>query len=226
MSLERETKGLNDAYNAFGQGSSTGCAATIHDTHRTNDEETGPKVVFDLRLSVGLMLWVRACLYWNSLPVSAAACIIGVRTSIACANGQMIYACSLFSVMFAKRYQHVTRGFRELLHLTWRTLGGMPRKRDRGASPGRSHSRKTDDTEYAMPDLLWPSPTPPLRCWERSPTRSGQSKPRWPDRSWVTSKIGVPRRQSREHSLIQTSHREGLQHRRNRRQTRRFFALR
>ena len=33
-SLQRGTKGLNDdAYKAFGQGSSTGCAPTIHDTH-------------------------------------------------------------------------------------------------------------------------------------------------------------------------------------------------
>ena len=41
------------------------------------------KVAFDLRLSVGLMLWMRACLYWSPLHVALPACTTDVRASMA-----------------------------------------------------------------------------------------------------------------------------------------------
>ena len=71
--------------------------------------------MFDLRLSVGLMLRLRACLHWNAWLFACLACTIAVSASTACAHAPLISAvllCSLLSALFSDQWQRVTRGCR------------------------------------------------------------------------------------------------------------------
>ena len=53
--------------------------------------------MFDLRLSVGLKLRLRACLHWNALLFALLACTIDVCASVACAHVPVISAESCFA---------------------------------------------------------------------------------------------------------------------------------